>query len=94
MAAAKADLLDAIEEAEKPKRLTKASKKDSEAVCQKVAGQEKVVKQLLVKRESMKLKKAKEVMMEAATTALKACKDEAKELRALANKAGSRASKK
>ena len=93
MAAAKADLLDAIEEAEKSKRLTKASKKDSEAVCQKVAEQEKVVKQLLVKRESMKLKKAKEVMMEAAT-ALKACKDEAKELRALANKAGSRASKK
>ena len=93
MAAAKADLLDAIEEAEKSKRLTKASKKDSEAVCQKVAGQEKVVKQLLVKRESMKLKKAKEVMMEAAT-ALKACKDEAKELRALASKAGSKASKK
>ena len=93
MAAAKADLLDVIEEAEKSKRLTKASKKDSEAVCQKVAGQEKVVKQLLVKRESMKLKKAKEVMMEAAT-ALKACKDEAKELRALASKAGSKASKK
>ena len=93
MAAAKADLLDAIEEAEKSKRLTEASKKDSEAVCQKVAGQEKVVKQLLVKRESMKLKKAKEVMMEAAT-APKACKDEAKELRALASKAGSKASKK
>lgn len=55
--------------------------------------QEKEVKQFLVKRESMKLKEAKEVMMEAAT-ALKACKDEAKELRALANKAGSRASKK
>ena len=50
------------------------------------------MKQLLVKRESMKLKKAKEVMMEAAT-ALKACKDEAKELRALASKAGSKASK-
>ena len=89
----KADLLDAIEEAEKSKRLTKASKKDSEAVCQKMAGQEKVVKQLLVRRESMKLKMAKGVMMEAAT-ALKACKDEAKELRALASKAGSKASKK
>lgn len=59
----------------------------------KVTVQEKEVKQFLVKRESMKLKEAKEVMMEAAT-ALKACKDEAKELRALANKAGSRASKK
>ena len=93
MAAAKADLLDAIQEAEKSKRLTKASKKDSEGVCQRVAEQEKMVKLVLVKRDTMKLPKAKEIMLEAAA-ALKACKDEAKELRALANKAGSKLSKK
>lgn len=92
MAAAKADLLDAIQEAEKSKRLTKASKKDSETVCQKLVEQEKMVKVVLVKRETMKLTKAKEIMVEAAA-ALKACKDEAKELRAMANKAGSKASK-
>ena len=40
-----------------------------------------------------KLTKAKETMVEAAA-ALKACKDEAKEPRAMANKAGSKASKK
>ena len=79
--------------AEKSKRLTNASKKDSKAVCQQVVEQEKMVKLVLVKREAMKLPKAKEIMLEAAA-ALKACKDEAKELRALANKAGSKASKK
>ena len=42
MAAAKADLVDAIQEAEKSKGLTKASK-DSEAVCQKVVEHEKIV---------------------------------------------------
>ena len=48
----------------------------------------------LVKRTRVtKKQRVKEVMMEAAT-ALKACKDEAKELRALASKAGSKASKK
>ena len=78
--------------AEKSKRLTNASKKDSKAVCQQVLN-EKMVKLVLVKREAMKLPKAKEIMLEAAA-ALKACKDEAKELRALANKAGSKASKK
>ena len=93
MVAAKSDLVDAIQEAEKSKRLTKASKKDSEAVCQKLVEHEKMVKLVLVKREAMKLPKAKEIMLEAAA-ALKACKDEAKELRALANKAGSKASKK
>ena len=93
MVAAKSDLVDAIQEAEKSKRLTKASKKDSEAVCQKLVEHEKMVKLVLVKRETMKLPKAKEIMLEAAA-ALKACKDEAKELRALANKAGSKASKK
>ena len=55
--------------------------------------QEKIVKLVLVKRETMKLPKAKEIMLDAAA-ALKACNDEAKELKALANKAGSKASKK
>ena len=36
-----------------------------------------MVKLVLVKRETMKLSKAKEIMLEAAA-ALKACKDEAK----------------
>ena len=93
MAAARADLLDATGEAEKSKRLTKASKKDSEGVCQRVAEQENMVKLVLAKRDTMKLPKAKEIMLDAAA-ALKACKDEAKELKALANKAGSKASKK
>ena len=55
--------------------------------------QEKIVKLVLVKRETMNLPKAKEIMLDAAA-ALKACKDEAKELRALASKAGAKASKK
>ena len=50
---------------------------DSEAICQKVVEQEKMVKLVLVKRETMKLSKAKEIMLEAAA-ALKACKDETK----------------
>ena len=62
-------------------------------ICQKVVEQEKIVKLVLVKRETMNLPKAKEIMLDAAA-ALKACKDEAKELKALANKAGSKASKK
>ena len=49
---------------------------------------EKILKQLLLKDNAMALKKAKQCLVDAGT-ALKSVKDEAKELRQLANKAGS-----
>ena len=50
MAAAKADLVDAIQEAEKSKTLTKASKKDSEPVCQSPRQRRSWWRQLLHRR--------------------------------------------
>ena len=93
-AALKADCNDALEEAEKAKRITKQGKKDTEEILQKLQCQEKVLKQILAKGDqSMSLKKAKDCLI-ATGSALKAVKDEAKELRQLAHKAASRASKK
>ena len=93
-AALKADCKDALEEAEKAKRITKQGRKDTEELLLKLESQEKILKQILMKGDkSMSLKKAKECLI-AAGTDLKAVKDEAKELRQLAQKAGSRASKK
>ena len=89
-----ADATDALEEAEKKKRLTKESKTDTLAMLEELKHHEKILKQILVKRESnMKLQKAKEAIANAAHS-IKKCKDEAKEWRALANKAGSKASSK
>ena len=89
-----ADTTDALEEAERKKRLTKESKKDTLAMLEELKHHEKILKQILVKRESnMKLQKAKEAMADAAQS-IKKRKDEAKECRALANKAGSKASTK
>ena len=77
-----ADTTDALGEAEKKKRL------------EELKHHEKILKQILVKRESnMKLQKAKEAMADAAPS-IKKRKDEAKECRALADKAGSKASTK
>ena len=81
-----ADTTDALEEAEKKKRLTKESKKDTLAMLEELKHHEKILKQILVKR-------AKEAMADAAQS-IKKRKDEAKECRALANKAGSKASTK
>ena len=88
-ASVQVDCQDAIEEAEKAKRLTKQSKKDSEAMIEQLKSNEKILKQLLLKKDkAMALEKAKQCLVDAGT-ALKSVKDEAKELRQLANKAGS-----
>ena len=93
-AALKADCNDALEEAEKAKRITKQGKKDTKELLQKLQCQEKVLKQILAKGgQPMSLKKAKDCLI-ATGSALKAAKDEAKELGQLAHKAASRASKK
>ena len=58
--AAKADCEAAMEQAEKAKRLTKAGRKDTEALLQKLATKVEMVKQLLAKKDkAMKLEKAK-----------------------------------
>ena len=90
---AKADCEAAMESAEKAKRMTKAGKKDTEDLFSRLSKKMELVKVLLVKKEkSMALSKAKALLVEAAAL-LKEVKDEAKELTQLANRAGSKASK-
>ena len=90
---AKADCEAAMESAEKAKRMTKAGKKDTEDLFSRLSKKMELVKVLLVKKEkSMALSKAKAILVEAAAL-LKEVKDEAKELNQLANRAGSKASK-
>lgn len=91
-AAAKAECQDALEEAEKSKRLTKNGQKDSEQINQNLQCKDKMLKQIMVKKDkSMALKKAKECLVDA-TSSIKAVKEEAKELRMMANKASSKSS--
>ena len=81
------------EDGEKARRMTKAGKKDTEDLFSRLSKKMELVKVLLVKKEkSMALSKAKALLVEAAAL-LKEVKDEAKELNQLANRAGSKASK-
>ena len=90
---AKADCEAALEGAEKAKRMAKAGKKDTEELLQNLDKKMDLVKQVLAKKDkSMKLDKAKKLLVETGTL-MKEVKNEAKELTQLANKAGSKASK-
>ena len=73
-------------------RLTKAGKKDAEALLQRLLTKVDQLKQLLAKKEqSMSLPKAKDLLLQVANL-VKETKDEAKEMTQVANRAGSRAS--
>ena len=90
----KADCEAALEAADKAKRVTKASKKDTDGLMLKLRGKVQALKQLLLKKEgAMRLTKAKQLLIDAGAVA-KEVKEETKELNQLANKAGSKASKK
>ena len=90
---AQADCEAAMEGAEKAKRLTKAGKKDTEGLLQKLSQKVNALKLLLAKGDkAMKLDKAKKLLVETGTL-IKEVKEETKELIQQANKAGSRASK-
>ena len=90
---AQADCEAAMECAEKAKRLTKAGKKDTEGLLQKLGQKVSALKLLLAKGDkAMKLDKAKKLLVETGTL-VKEVKEETRELTQLANKAGSRASK-
>ena len=92
--AARADCEAALEKADKPKTLTKTGKKEAEGLLQKMATKVDAVKNVLAnKNKSMKLTKAKKVLVGTATQ-LKEMKDETKELNQMANKAGSKCSAK
>ena len=77
--------------AEKAKRLTKAARKETEALLSKLATKKEELKQLLAKKDKY-LDKGKKLLVETGTL-LKEVKEEAKELTQLANKAGPKASK-
>ena len=90
---AKADCEAALLQADKVKRVTKAGKKDVEELLLKMKNKIEVVKQVLAKQDkAMKLDKAKGLLV-AMGGMLKEVKEETRELNALANKAGSKASK-
>ena len=75
------------------KRVTKAGKKDVEELLLKMKNKIEMLKQVLAKQDkAMKLDKAKGLLL-AMGGMLKEVKEETKELNALANKAGSKASK-
>ena len=88
-----ADCEAAMDGAEKAKRLTKAARKETEALLSKLATKKEELKQLLAKKDKyLNLDKGKKLLVETGTL-LKEVKEEAKELTQLANKAGSKASK-
>lgn len=89
----KADCEAAMEAAEKAKRLTKQSRKDTEDMLQRVNNKVAALKQLLAKKQdAMTLEKAKKLLVEAGAL-VKEVKEETREMNQLANKAGSKASK-
>ena len=90
---AKADCEAALLHADKVKRVTKAGKKDAEELLLKMKNKIEMLKQVLAKQDkAMKLDKAKGLLV-AMGGMLKEAKEETRELTALANKAGSKASK-
>ena len=90
---AKDDCEAALTKADLAKRLTKAAKRDTTSKLEILAKKVKVVKDILAKQDqSMPLQKAKQVLVDT-MTAVKAAKEESKELNQVANKAGSKASK-
>ena len=90
---ARADCEAALDAAEKAKRVTKAGRKDTEDLLQKLASKVESMKQLLAKKDkAMKLEKGKKLLVDTGVV-LKQVKDESKELVQLANKAGSKNSK-
>ena len=89
----KADLEAALDAADHAKMVTKTAKKEVTTLLDKMGSQVNVLKTLLVKQQkSMSLTKAKDLLVEVGTL-MKDGKDECKELTQLANKAGSKASK-
>ena len=79
----KADCEAALEAAEKAKRVTKATKKDADALLQKLNGKVQALKQLLGKKEkAMCLAKAKDLLLQAGAV-IKEVKEESKELNQL-----------
>ena len=84
----------AMSKADKAKRLTKESKKDTLELMKGMEATEQKLKQLLTKGDkAMSLTKAKSLLVESANL-VKQLKEETKELTQLANKAGSKASTK
>ena len=89
----KADLEAALDAADHAKMVTKTAKKEVTTLLDKMGSQVNVLKTLLVKQQkSMSLTKAKDLLVEVGTL-MKDGNDECKELTQLANKAGSKASK-
>ena len=90
---ARADCEAALDAAEKAKRVTKAGKKDTKGLLQKLATKVEAMKQLLAKKDkAMKLEKGKKLSVDTGVV-LKQVKDESKELVQLAKKAGSKISR-
>ena len=89
-----ADCEAAMEAAHKAKRLTKQARKDTESMLDNLKNTTKVLKDVLAKKDrAMPLGKATDLLVEAGFL-IKEIKEESKELNQLANKAGSKTSKK
>ena len=90
---AKEDCEAAVQKADLAKRLTKQAKKENEAMLEEMAKKVVALKELLAKKEkAMSLEKGKSLVLEVMQK-VKETKEESKELNQLANKAGSKASK-
>ena len=91
---AKEDCEAALHKADLAKRLTKQAKKETEAIMEGMAKKIVALKGLLAKKDrAMSLEKGKALVVDAMQK-VKETKEESKELNQLANKAGSKASKK
>ena len=89
-----ADCEAAMEAAHKAKRLTKQARKDTESMLDNLKNTTKVLKDVLAKKDgAIPLGKATDLLVEAGFL-IKEIKEESKELNQLANKAGSKTSKK
>ena len=90
---AKEDCEAAVQKADLAKRLTKQAKKENEAMLEEMAKKVVALKELLAKKEkAMSLEKGKSLVLQVMQK-VKETKEESKELNQLANKAGSKASK-
>ena len=91
---AMADCEAALQQAESAKRITKTSKKETETLLTKLGSHVEQLKKLLAKKEkAMGYIKGMELLVDVGVL-LKETRDETKELKQLANKAGSKASTK